>query len=63
MVSEYEHIHVMAHVWRTEGNFEESVISFYFYVGPRDGTPVIRLATGKHLYMGRHHLAGPFSNS
>lgn len=60
---EYSYMHVMACVWRTPDNFEESVLSFCFYVGPGDGTPGIRLAIGKHLHMLRRHFAGPYSNS
>ena len=43
---------VTEHMWRSEGNLQQSVLSFN-YVGPWGYTPVIRLG-GKSLYWLKH---------
>lgn len=40
------HVHVSEYVWRSKGNLQELVLSFYHII-PEDGTQVIRL----------HHLS------
>jgi hypothetical protein len=37
-------MYATAHMWRLEDNFMELVLSFNFYVGPKDWTQVTRLA-------------------
>jgi hypothetical protein len=52
----FVYMHAIIYIWRLGDNLQESVLSFH-YVGPRDGTQVIRM--GSTYLNPLNHLTDP----
>lgn len=50
----YVRAHVTAHVWESQDNLEETVLSFPLYVGSRNQGHQVTVTKGKHIYQWRH---------